>query len=357
MSKLSELAQEWVGEMTRGMHRSRNAWRLLGGYRPEIAATPADVVFERNKMRLLRYRSTATELHAHPLLLVPSVINRHYILDLQPGKSLVEYFVNEGFDVFIIDWGKPGAEDQYITFDDVIELQLDAAVRKVVRLSGSSQIHLVGHCLGGLLTLVYASLHPKRVASMMNITTPVDLRKGGILRSWTEFMDVDQMVDALGNAPWPLLQASFHMLKPMALLQKTAWIYEKLWDDYTVDSFLALETWSNDNVSISGEFYRTYIKELYQNNALFEGTLQIRGWPVDLSKITVPVFNVAAKGDHIAPEESIVALSEKIPQTQNLLVSGGHIGGVISRRASRTLWPQMAEFFRNVVQKEQSEWH
>jgi polyhydroxyalkanoate synthase len=351
VSKLGEISQEWASEWTKTVGRSRNAMRVMNGYAPEVGATPADVVLTRNKMRLLRYRPTTEVTHPIPLLFVPSVINRHYILDLQEGKSLVAYLVDHGFDVFIIDWGKPSGEDRYVTYDDIIELYLGAAIRRMRRITGAPKVHLIGHCLGGMLTLTYASLHQEHAATLMNITTPVDLRHGGILRAWTEFMDVDLLVDTLGNVPWPLLQASFHMLKPMMLLQKAAWIYEKLWDDHTVDSFLALETWSNDNVSIAGEFYRTYIKELYQNNALFEGELRVRGKRVDLSTISVPVMNVAAQGDHIAPEESIVALSELVPQTQNVLVAGGHIGGVISRRASRVLWPQLVTFFNESMQE------
>lgn len=344
--KWVDMSVEWMSEWTRMMQRSRNAMRLMSGHKPEVAITPHDVIWTRNKMRLLRYHRPDDVIHQPvPLLFVPSVINRYYILDLQPGKSLVEFLAKQGFDVFIIDWGKPQSEDRYITFDDVIERLLGGCMRHIRKITGEPQVHLVGHCLGGMLTLAYASLHQQEVATLVNMTTPVDLTHGGILRTWTKLMNVDLMVDALGNAPWPLLQMSFHMLKPMTNLQKSAFLYERLWDDPTVDSFMAMETWSNDNVSISGEFFRTYIKELYQKNALFEGKLLIDGQRVDLRSIKVPVLNIAAAGDHIAPEPAVVALDQIIPQTQNMVVKGGHVGSIVSRRASKKLWPQLASFF------------
>ena len=365
-SMLKKISETLSGETSRLLKRSRNAMRLITGSLPRVGQTPHHVVFQRNKMSLLRYecpKDTAnpedngtetipeelrTERSNIPILIVPSVINRHYILDLQKDRSFVEYLVKQGFDVFVISWGKVTEEDRYQTFDDYIEMLVEPSVRRICRFTGHDKIHLVGHCLGGIMALPYAALYPERIASFLNLTGPVDLRHGGILRRWTDSMDVDVMVDALGNAPWPLLQTTFHMMKPMGLLQKTAWFYEQLWKSDVVDSFVALETWANDNVSLSGEFFRTYIKEIYQKNALYNGTLIVRGRRVDLSKITVPVYNVAAKNDHIATEASVLALKDVVPQTENLVVYGGHVGVVVSRSASKKVWPKIVAFFDSI---------
>lgn len=344
---LTRISRSLAAESQRLLQRSRNMIRILRKPRADVGQTPHHIVFQRDTMSVARYDRPAdsvTAAQALPVLIIPSLINRSYILDLQPGKSFVEYLRDQGFDVFLADWGKPQAEAQYISFDDYIELWIGGAVRRVLRLTGAPKLHLVGHCLGGMLTMIYASLHQKQIVSLLNITTPIDLRHGGILKQWTDPMDVALMTEALGNAPWPLLQSTFHMMKPMGLLQKTAWIYENLWNDHTVNSFMALETWSNDNVSIPGSFFRTYIHELYQNNALYEGTLTIHGRAVDLKRLHVPVMNVAAEGDHIAPQASVFALKDHIPHTQNISRAGGHIGGVISRRASKQLWPDIADF-------------
>tara|TARA_B100000609_G_C17221543_1_gene440442 strand:- start:3456 stop:4577 length:1122 start_codon:yes stop_codon:yes gene_type:complete len=354
LEKISKTLSE---EVMRFYKRTKNMSRLLADPVGKVGLTPADVVFQRNKMTLLRYEPwegmqeesetplPAPRSHPIPVLLVPSVINRHYILDLQPGKSFVEYLVKQGFDVYMMNWGTPGGEDRYQTFDDYIELLIHASVRRIQKLTGAPKIHLVGHCLGGIMTLPYAVLHPERIQTLFNLTTPVDLRHGGILKIWTDSLEVDSFVDAFGNAPWPILQASFHMLKPMGLVQKTAWFYEQLWNDEVIDNFMALETWVNDNVSISGEFYRTYIKEIYQKNALYNGTLVINGEKIDLRKLKMPVMNVAAAGDHIATPPSVLALQDLVPHTHNVTFKGGHIGAVVSRRASKKLWPEITAFF------------
>ena len=364
---LKDWTKNMEGEMDRMVKRSKNLVRLIRNPRADVGQTPHHVVFRRNKLAMYRYNCSISQMAsdepieekkqpkcAVPLIFVPSLINRSYILDLQPGKSLIEYLVQEGFDVFLIDWGKPGPEDQYQKFDDFIELYLGSAIKKVCRLTGQDKIHLIGHCLGGMLTLTYAGLYPERIASLMNITTPFDLSHGGILKRWSDPMDVELMTSALGNAPWPLLQATFHLLKPMALLQKAVWFYDNLWHDHRIQSFHAMEIWSNDNVSIPGGFFRTYIQEYYQNNALYHGTLTIDGKVVDLSQLKVPVLNVSAEHDHIAPPESSNALKEIIPQTQNLVMPGGHIGAVLSRRASKTLWPQLSAFYQEITQQETS---
>lgn len=340
--------QEWKDELQRMRRRGANWWRMLKGYRPPIGASPYSLIMQRNKMELRRYSLFDLKSEAvHPkipVLIVPSTINRSYILDLQPGKSLVEYLIGQDLDVFMIDWGKPTSEDRYISFDDHVEHLLGAAIDNISRLTGHKQIHLIGHCLGGMLTLVYTALHPNRVCRLINLTSPVDLRHGGMLSTWAKFANPRLLINAFGNAPWPLLQLSFHTLKPMLFLQKTAWFYERLWDDHTVDNIIALETWANDNVSIAGQFFCTYIEEIYQKNALFDGTLVVKGRRVDLTTIHQPVLNVAAQGDHIAPEQSVMALAQLIPHTQNLLLRGGHIGAVISKYASQKLWPKISAF-------------
>jgi polyhydroxyalkanoate synthase len=347
---LEQISQTLADETERFFQRSRNVMRFLGGHRVKVGQTPCDVVFERNKMKVLRYKPFAelaegAERHKTPVFLVPSLINRHYILDLESGKSFVEYLLMQGFDVFMLNWGTPSAEDQHQTFEDCIEMLIASAIRRICKLTGEEKVHLVGHCMGGMLTLPYAVLYPERVASLLNMTTPVDMNKAGVLKGWSTPLDVDVMVDSLGNAPWPLLQTSFQLLKPMSMLQKTAWFYENLWDNERIDRFLALETWVNDNVSIPGEFYRTYIRRIYQDNALYNGTLVIKGQSIDLSVIKHPILNIAAQYDHIAPVPSVVALKELIPHSENVVVKGGHIGAVISRKASKMVWPQITEFF------------
>jgi len=342
-----------LGEEARNIgRRTRNSARLLRTPYP-MGVTPYDVVLQRNKMKLLAFHRLGPERETtrRPVLIVPSLINRYYILDLQKGKSFVEYLSQQGFPVYVMDWGRPGPEDAEIDFSEIVDSLIHAAVRKVCALHHQESVHLIGHCVGGMLTLTYAALYPERVRTLLNLTTPVDLRKGGILGRWTsgQWMDPDLVVDTFGNAPWPLLHASFQMLVPLGMLMRNVWIYEQLPNDNLIENIRAMETWSNDNVSIPGAFFRSFIRDLYQKNALYEGTLSLNGRRVDLRGLRQPVMNISCQADHIAPPESVAALKELLPHTQNIAIPGGHVSVVASSRAVKTVWPQIRQFFENAA--------
>ncbi|HTM21304.1 MAG TPA: alpha/beta fold hydrolase [Kofleriaceae bacterium] len=328
---------------------SKRLRNLLGlvGRKPAVGQTPADVMHRENKWRLLRYRGGGPR-RGSPILLVPSLINRHYILDLQPGRSFAEWLLGQGHDVWIIDWGTPGPEDRWLTFDDVCDGYLGRAVRAVGR-HGGGRAHLLGYCLGGTLAAIHTSAHPERVASLTCMAAPIDFHDDGLLSRWTRTrsFDVGALIDAFGNVPWPLMQASFHMLRPTMNLAKLVRLLDRAWDDEFLDSFLATETWGADNVSFPGECYRRYIEELYRDNALVAGRFTLSGRPAQLSAIDCPVQVVSFEHDHIVPAPSATALLDQVSSSRadHLHLQGGHIGAVVSRTAARTLWPALSRFW------------
>jgi len=317
---------------------------------PKVGRTPADVVHHENKWRLLRYRPRpAGPAYRTPVLMVPSLINRWYILDLMPGKSLVEWLVGQGHDVFMLDWGRPGPEDRYLSFDDVCDRYLGRAVRIAARSGERGQTHLLGYCMGGTLTAIHTAAHPDRVASLVQLAAPVAFHDDGLLSVWTRTrtFDVRAIVSACGIVPPQLTQGAFQMLRPTLTLTKAAYLLDRQWDDPALDGFLAMERWGNDNVSIPGEFYRRYIQELYRDDALVQGTFALSGRPVHLEAIRCPVLNVTFENDNIVPSSSAAALGDHISSTDqtHLHLAGGHVGAVVSSRAMRTLWPQLSEFW------------
>lgn len=329
-----------------------NVGRKAAAGRPPVGQTPADVVHTENKWRLLRYRPdrSVTPLNCPPILLVPSLINRHYVLDLMPGKSFAEYLVDQGHDVYIIDWGNPGPEDRYLTFDDFTYRYLGRAVRKVARASATGKANLLGYCLGGTMTTIYAALHSEQIASMVTLAAPVSFDDDGLLATWsrTPGLNLDVLVDGTGNIPWPLMQLGFHLLRPTMNLSKAVYVWEKAWDDQFLDGFFALETWSNDNVSFPGEAFRKYIRELYQEDALIKGRFTISGQRVDLGRISCPTRAVAFEHDNIVPAPSVRALLDHVsPDVAEVVtLRGGHVGAVVSSRASKTLWPELSQWFQ-----------
>jgi len=322
-------------------------WRRAPkGFEPPVGQTPHTVVWTENKWRLLKF-SPVTRKYTTPILMVPSLINRWYVLDLGPGRSLIEWLVAQGHEVFCIDWGTPGAEDRYLTWDDIAGRYVGRAVRIAAHDSGDT--HVLGYCLGGTLATTYVAAFPDRVASLVNLAAPVDFAHGGIMSTWTRTptFDVSSIIDAFGNVPWQLMQASFNMLRPTLRMAKAVAVLDRAWDDEFLDGFLATEKWGHDNVSFPGECYRQYIVELYRDNRLVAGTFQLLGRPARLSAITCPVLAIAFADDHIVPvpcaEPLIGAVASR--DKQLLVDRGGHVGAVVSRKAADRLWPALSTFW------------
>ncbi len=329
--------------------RLRGLFRLLKRKQPQVGLTPAHVVHRENKWKLLHYQGGPADKAATPVLLVPSLINRHYVLDLQPGRSFVEYMVNRGHDVYMIDWGSPGPGDRHLGFDDICDRYIGRAVRKVARRGDTGDVHLLGYCLGGTLTAIYTAVRPDYVATLTTLAAPVSFEDDGLLSMWTRLasFDVDALVDAFGNVPWPLMQASFHLLKPTLNLAKLVTVIDRAWDDEFLDGFFATERWGSDNVSFPGECYRRYIKELYRGNALVNNRFSMSGEPVRLRNIHCPTLAVTFEHDHIVPLASATPLIDMIGSEDKQLLSlrGGHVGAVVSRKASQGLFPTISQWW------------
>ena len=336
--------------MSKEGRRIRNLLGLGTRPKPAVGTTAADVVHAENKWRLLRYRQRAEgPAFDTPILLVPSLINRHYVLDLAPGRSFVEFLVARGHDVFIIDWGTPTPEDRYVTFDDVCDRIIARALRCSARCAGVDQVHLLGYCLGGTLAAIHAAARPQRVATLTALAAPISFSDDGLLARWvrTKSFDVDTLVEAMGLVPSWLMQGAFQMLRPTLGLQKAVRVVDKAWDDEFLDGFFALERWSNDNVAFPGAAYVTYIHQLYRGDALIHDRFALSGRPARLRSIRMPTLAVTFADDHIVPQASASCLIERISSADKteLCLRGGHVGAVVSRRASTTLWPQLSAWW------------
>lgn len=333
------------------MSRLARLASLLRRPRSPVGTTPADVVHRENKWRLLRYRRPdgAAPRYETPVLLVPSLINRHYVMDLLPGKSMAEDLVRAGHDVFCIDWGTPGDEDRLLTFDDVCDRYLGRAIRHAARSSPRGKTHVLGYCLGGTLAVVHAAARPEHVASLLLLAAPVSFSDDGHLAVWMRnpAFDVRAAVDGLGNVPWQLMQGAFHMLRPTLPLAKTVTLLDRAENDAFVDGFFAVETWGNDNVSFPGECFRRYIEELYRDDALMKGTFTLSGLPARLEDIRCPVAAVVFQHDNIVPARSAAVLLDRISSEDKVLLelAGGHVGAVVSTAAKKSLWPKMSAFW------------
>ena len=312
---------------------------------PPVNSTPHRVVYTRGSMRLLRFEPTVRR-HATPILFVYSLINRYYILDFLPGRSLIEFMRDQGYDVYAIDWGTPGALEEQMGWDEFLGGLMRSAVQWTLRVSGARDLTMYGYCMGGTMALVYAALYPQGLRNFVAQATPVDFHEGGIFTTWTspDYFDVDAMIDAHGNVPIDLMEAGFSMMAPIQRLTKWLEVFRRIDDPEFVTTFLAMETWAADNVPFPGEVYRQYIKDCYQENNFYEGRMLVGGRRVDLGEIRCPLLTLIADNDTIAPPPSSTALGGKVGSSDKttLRFPVGHIGLSTSSKGPRQIWPRIA---------------
>jgi len=312
---------------------------------PPLAPTPYEVVYTKGKMRLLRFKSAARKYRT-PILFVYSLINRYYILDFLPKRSLIEFMVKQGFDVYAIDWGTPGAAERRMGWDDVCDVLLKNAVKWALRLSDAENLTLYGYCMGGTMALAYASLHPEGLRNFVAQATPVNFHEGGVFADWTKpnRFDVDALVDAYGNVPIPLMETGFSAMAPIQRMTKWLEVFRRIDDPDFVTTFLGMEHWASDNVEFPGEIYRQYIKDCYQQNNFCNGRMLVSGRKVDLAQIKIPLLNIIAENDTIAPPKSSEILNTLISSTDKELMRFpvGHIGLSTSSKGPKQIWPKVA---------------
>jgi polyhydroxyalkanoate synthase subunit PhaC len=323
-----------------------NAWLDVGGLRPKappLAQTPRDEYPLEGGAQLYRFRGPAPRSVARPILLVPSLINRWYVLDLRPGASLVEALVGAGFDVWLLDWGIPQAEDRYLDWDAVLR-RLGRAARRVQRETAQPNIGILGYCMGGTLTTIFTAQHPALVGALVTLAAPIDFAQGGMLRRMVDpsWFDADAIADA-GNVAPSQMQAGFTALRPTLDAAKLVAMPDLATDAKQRASFLALEEWAGDNIPFPAEAYRRYIREMYQGNELVGGTHRANGKPAPLGAITCPTLVITASRDAICPPPAATALLAHIASTDTATVDvpGGHVGAVVGSKAAREMYPAL----------------
>src|SRR4030067_3692256 len=184
-----------------------------------VGTTPSEMIFHEDKMKLIHYIPTVEKTHPVPILIVYALVNRYYILDLQPDKSVIKKLLDEGFDVYVIDWGYPSGVDRYLTLDDYVNGYINNAVDKIRERSGLDKITLLGVCQGGTLSVMYAAMHPEKVKNLVTLVAPVNFDTDkGLLHIWAKSLDVDKIVDYYGIIPGDFLNSGFLLTDPFRLM-------------------------------------------------------------------------------------------------------------------------------------------
>ena len=299
-----------------------------------------DAVYREDKLTLYRYRPLAASAGLPPVLIVYALVNRPYMMDLQPDRSLIRRLLERGLDVYLIDWGYPDGADRYTDLDDYINGYLHRCLGEVLRANGVPSTTLLGVCQGGTFSLCYAALHPERVRNLITMVTPVDFQTpDNLLSCWARGLDVDALVSAHGVVPGDVLNAAYVSLLPFRLLQQKYVNLLDVGDQAQMENFMRMEKWIFDSPAQAGAAFAQFTRWFFQENRLLRGTLEIGGRRVDLKRITQPVLNVYGKQDHLVPPAASTAL-EPLVGTSDYMALGldvGHIGMYVSGRSQRDL--------------------
>ena len=307
----------------------------------DVGASAKTAVYGEDKLVLYRFEPLVERPFAVPVLVVYALVNRPYMADLQPDRSMIRRLLEAGLDVYLIDWGYPDGADRYLGLDDYINGYIARCVNVVCQRHDLAAINLLGICQGGTFSLCFSALHPARVKNLIVMVTPVDFHAGNnILSHWGRNIDVDLLVDTLGNVPGELLNFVFLSLRPYRLTgQKYIDVVNILDDDQQVKNFARMEKWIFDSPDQAGEAFRQFVKDFFQNNGLMKGDVVIGGRRVELGNITMPVLNIYATEDHLVPPDASKALRGCVGAQDYSEVSfkGGHIGIYVSGRAQRDI--------------------
>lgn len=322
----------------------------------EVGVTPKEVVYQEDKVKLYRFTPAVEQPLSIPLLIVYALVNRPFMVDLQEGRSLVANLLKLGIDVYLIDWGYPSRADRWLTLNDYINGYINNCVDFVRKSHGLDKINLLGICQGGTFSLCYSSLHPEKIKNLIVMVAPVDFHQPNCLLNMrggctlgAEALDVDLIVDTLGNIPGDFLNLEFLMLKPQQLgIQKYLDFPEIMDSEDKLLNFLRMEKWIFDSPDQAGETYRQFLKDFYQGNKLIKGEVIVGDKRVEMKNLTMPILNLYADKDHLVPPASSLAL-EKYVATPDYTARSfpvGHIGMYVSGKVQRDLPPAIADWLK-----------
>jgi len=340
----------------------RGAKRLaeLGEDALAIATAPKDEIYREDMIRLYRYRPTVEREGPISVLIAYALVGRYQMVDLEEERSFVRKLLAAGVRVYLVDWGQPRRVHRWLTIDDYVSGYLDNCVDVIRDLEGIEQINLLGVCQGGVLTTCYAALFPHKVKNLIVTVTPIDFHAdkakveagGGYMNLWARALngdDIDSLVDTAGLTPGQSVGFSFIMMNPLGNVAKyTIDLVDVLDDERKLLNFLRMERWIADRPDHPGEFVRQWFKDLYQDNKLVRGELELGGRTVDLKRVAMPVLNVSADGDVVIPTACSRGMGKHFGSRDysELSVPGGHIGTFVGGKAQAILGPSIVKWLK-----------
>jgi polyhydroxyalkanoate synthase len=299
-------------EVYRKLKKMRSTLYAAGDV--EVGNTPHETIDETRIYRLLHYMPMVSRTAKTPLLLVYALINRSYILDLQPDKSWIRSLLKQGFDVYLIDWKPPSSVDKYVSFDDYVNYYMDDCLDIVLDKSFTDKVTLHGYCMGSTMSVMYATLHEEKVRNLATIAPVIDSEKDTtVLANFSKCMDFENMFNSLGNMPQEQLHLSFSALKPFK------------------------------------QGVNKYLNLIDQKNLLINNEMKLGREIIDLSKIRMPVLNIIAEEDHLVSPGCSASLNDVISSRDKRIMRfhTGHVGLIASNYSQNNVLPKVGQWLRS----------
>ncbi len=335
-------------ELLRKIEKARTILHASGTI--EVGMTPHEVVQETRAYKLTHYRPMLSKTARTPILIVYALINKSYILDLQPDKSWIHSLVGQGFDVYLINWNPPTQYDKYTSFDDYVNVYMDDCIEFIRSKKAIDQVTLHGYCMGATMSAMYCSLHQEKVKNLATIAPVIDSsRDTTVLANFSRHLDAERMFSSVGNMPKEQLYSCYSALKPFKQgVNKYLNLVENIDNDNFVQNFLRVEKWLYDTPDIAGQTFRQWISDIYQHNLLYKNEMKIGDHLIDLSKITIPFLNIVAEEDHLVSAECSAALNDSVSSTDKRLMRfhTGHVGLIASSYSQNNVLPKVGQWFR-----------
>jgi polyhydroxyalkanoate synthase subunit PhaC len=305
-------------------------------------------VFSIGNVGLYHYKPLAKNTNTTPLLLVYALVNRAEMADLQKDRSLIRSLLEQGLDIYLIDWDYPTGADRLRSLDDYINRYIAGCVDHLRVSHDIDAVNLLGICQGGTMSCCYSALNPDKVRNLITTVTPIDFHtRNDMLSHIFRQVDVDALIDSDGNLSGDLLNLIFLSLKPFRLAQqKYVELINGSDDPATVEMFMRMEHWIFDSPSLAGQAFRDFAQQFYQGNKLISGDVEVGGKKVNLQDLTSPVLNIFGRDDHLVPPAASKALGQYIGSNDytELEFPGGHIGIYVSGRAHKLVPPSIVQW-------------
>jgi polyhydroxyalkanoate synthase len=317
---------------------------------PEVPRLPRACLWQEGSTQLLDYGSVRARKADKPaILFIPSLINKSYILDLMPDRSLLQYLSDEGFHPLLLDWNEPSVAETSFTLEDYITQRVEPALEEAQRLLGRKVV-LAGYCMGGLLAMAAALRKKQHVQGLVLLATPWDFQASDVSRIALGSSAIHTLENLLMQAPLlpaATVHALFYFMNPFAVHRKFERLYA-LSEHEECPVLLARERWVNDGIPLTREVARTCFIDWAANNTLVEGEWNVDGTTINPAALRTPTFIALPKYDQIVPPACATPLAKKVKGARTVSCPSGHVGMIVGRSARESLWLPLAKWLQSL---------